>query len=158
MRSSSLALLLVVLACSEPVSRALSPNVGDPAMTVIGDQGGRPLTADLTGPNEVPFPGGDADGTGSALITLNYGQGEVCWELSVANILPAIAAHIHRAPAGVNGPVVVPLTPPTGGSSSGCGDVDRALIKEILHDPEAFYVNVHNTVFPAGAVRGQLTK
>ncbi|MGH2534926.1 MAG: CHRD domain-containing protein [Thermomicrobiales bacterium] len=118
--------------------------------------GGRPLSADLTGAAEVPGPG-DPDGSGTALITLNHGQREVCFELFVADIAPATAAHIHRGAEDVAGPVVVGLAPPTDGSSSGCIDeVNRTLIREILQNPAGFYVNVHNAEFPAGAVRGQL--
>lgn len=121
------------------------------------DHGGRPFSTALDGASEAPGPG-DPDGSGNALITLNQGQGEVCFELEVADIaLPATGAHIHRAPAGVPGPIVVPLTPPgTDGTSSGCVDADPALIKEIRQSPEAFYVNVHTTEHPGGAVRGQL--
>ncbi|HZX50162.1 MAG TPA: CHRD domain-containing protein [Candidatus Paceibacterota bacterium] len=121
--------------------------------------GGRPLDANLTGAAEVPGPG-DPDGSGSAHITLNQGQGEVCFEIAVQNIsLPATGTHIHAAPAGVAGPVVVPLTPPdASGTSSGCVDADEELIKAIRQNPEAYYVNVHTTDFPAGAVRGQLSK
>jgi hypothetical protein len=111
----------------------------------------------LTGAAEVPGPG-DPDGSGTATITLNHGQGEVCWELTVSNIAPATAAHIHVAPAGVAGPVVVPLSPPTSGTSSGCANADRDLIKAIIQNPENYYVNVHNAAHPAGAVRGQLSK
>jgi hypothetical protein len=74
------------------------------------------------------------------------------------SIAPATAAHIHRGPAGVAGPVVIPLTPPTSGSSSNCVNADPDLIKEIRQNPEDFYVNVHNAPFPAGAIRGQLSK
>jgi hypothetical protein len=58
--------------------------------------------------------------------------------------------------AGVNGPVVVPLAPPTTGASGGCVEVDRALVRAIIKDPQNYYVNVHNTDFPGGAIRGQL--
>jgi len=119
-------------------------------------QGGRPLTTHLTGAQEVPGPG-DPDGSGQAAITLNPGLGRVCFRLEVANIETATAAHIHRGPAGEAGPVVVTLTPPSQGSSSDCvADVDRELVRDILRDPSAYYVNVHNATYPAGAVRGQL--
>jgi hypothetical protein len=118
--------------------------------------GGAPRVTTLSGAEEVPPA--DPDGTGFASITLNVGQSSVCWELSVSNIAPAFAAHIHAAPAGVNGPVVVSLSPPTSGSSSGCAEnVDPALIQAIIDRPEQFYVNVHNADFPGGAVRGQLS-
>ena len=119
--------------------------------------GGRPLATTMTGAAEVPGPG-DPDGVGTALLTLNPGQEEICFELTVANIAPATAAHIHVGPVGVAGPVVVPLPAPTGGSSSGCVSADRALIKAIIKHPENYYVNVHNAVYPAGAIRGQLSK
>jgi hypothetical protein len=120
-------------------------------------QGGSKQSTTLTGAEEVPGPG-DPDGTGTASLILNRGQGTITFELTAANIAPANAAHIHRGPKGVAGPIVVPLTPPTSGSSSGTASVDRALIKEIQKNPEAFYVNVHNADFPAGAIRGQLSK
>lgn len=116
---------------------------------------GRQLTTPLTGAEEVPGPG-DPDGSGFAVITLNSGQEEVCWELTVSNIAPATAAHIHVGAAGVAGPVVVALSPPTDGSSSGCVSTDPTLIKDIRKNPTNYYVNVHNAEYPAGALRGQL--
>jgi hypothetical protein len=120
-------------------------------------QDGRPLSATLTGAAEVPGPG-DPDGSGEVHITLNQGQGLVCFQLSVADIATATAAHIHRGPVGVAGPVVVGLTPPASGFSSGCVSADPDLIKDIRQNPEGYYVNVHNSAFPAGAIRGQLSK
>lgn len=127
------------------------------AMSTMLVAGGRPFSTSLTGAEEVPVPG-DPDGTGEVVMTLNHGQGEICFQLTVQNIAPATAAHIHRGPFGVAGPVVVGLVPPTSGFSSGCVAVDRDLIKEIIQNPDDFYVNVHNAAFPAGAVRGQLSK
>lgn len=118
-------------------------------------EGGRPLSTDLTGAEEVPPA--DPDGTGEAELKVNSGLGEICYHITVANLDGTVtAAHIHKAPAGVNGPIVVPLVPPVDGSIEACASVDRALAKDIRNNPGAYYVNVHTTIFPGGAVRGQL--
>src|SRR5262245_18284521 len=85
--------------------------------------GGRPLSTTMTGAAEVPGPG-DPDGTGTVLLTLKSGQEEVSFDLTVSNIAPATTAHIHVAAVGTPGPVVVPLSPPTSGHSSGCVSAD----------------------------------
>jgi hypothetical protein len=36
--------------------------------------------------------------------------------------------------------------------------VARELIQAIISDPSAYYVNVHDTVYPGGANRGQLSR
>jgi hypothetical protein len=120
------------------------------------DHGGRPLMADLVGSTEVPNAG-DPDGEGSAAVTLNQGQGEVCFDIRVSDIAPVTGAHIHVGAAGVSGPVVVSFDVPNKGLS-GCVNADPGLIKAIRQNPAAYYVNVHNADFPAGAVRGQLAK
>ena len=119
---------------------------------------GRPLTATLTGAAEVPGPG-DPDGAGTATIRLNQGKNQVCYELRVSNIAAATLAHIHSGGPTVAGPVVITLTPPTNGSSSGCVEnVDPEVIKQLRQKPGDYYVNIHNADFPDGAVRGQLAK
>jgi hypothetical protein len=119
--------------------------------------GGRPLTATLTGAAEVPGPG-DADGTGSAKLTLNHGQGQICYELTVSNIGTATAAHIHIGAPDAAGPVLVGLDAPADGSSDGCVELEKDKIKALMDNPAGYYVNVHNAEFPDGAVRGQLSK
>lgn len=125
--------------------------------TVLADDGGRPFATTLTGAAEVPGPG-DPDGSGTATLRLNPGQGEICYTLTVEGVAPIRAAHIHVGTSDVAGPVVVPLAAPTSGSSSACATVDRDLILAIIQNPEQYYVNVHNADFPAGALRGQLSK
>ncbi len=126
----------------------------------LAQDGGVRLEATLTGAVEVPP--GDPDGSGTATLILNHGQGTLCFELFVENItLPASAAHVHVGPVGAAGPIVVPLTPPdASGRSSGCVDVVNPegvdLIQAIIQHPGLFYVNVHTPDFSAGAVRGQL--
>lgn len=118
-------------------------------------EGGRPLSASLTGPAEVPGPG-DPDGSGSATVRVNPGQPQICYALTVTGIDAASAAHVHRGATGAAGPPVVTLDAPADGSSEGCATVARDLAQEILRNPGGFYVNVHNAAFPNGAVRGQL--
>ncbi len=128
------------------------------AMTAaIAQEGGRPYTVTMTGAAERPGPG-DPDGAGTATFRVNAGQRRVCYTLSVSNIEPATAAHVHRAPPTAAGPVVIPLTAPTDGSSEGCAEVTRELAQELIQSPGAFYVNVHNAPFPGGAVRSQLSR
>jgi len=126
--------------------------------SIAAKEGTYTFTTNLTGAAEVPGPG-DADGSGSATIKINYGQGTLCWDIRVNGItLPATAAHIHDAPAGVAGPVFVGLSAPgTKGVAIGCANVSRDLLKAIIDHPEEYYVNVHNADHPAGAVRGQLS-
>jgi len=128
--------------------------------SVAAADAGRQFTTTLTGAAEVPGPG-DPDGIGTAQITLNQGQNEVCWAITVENItLPASAAHIHVIdPLLGFGSVVVTLSAPdASGSSSGCTTADPQLIKAIRQNPQSYYVNVHTSDYPGGAVRGDLSK
>ena len=133
----------------------LAALVAAAAPPALAQDGGRKLTATLSGAAEVPKPG-DPDGTGTAVIRINPGQERLCFTLQVVGIDPARAAHIHRGAPGVAGPVVVPLAPPAEGTSQGCLTVTRELADQLLRDPAGFYVNIHNAPFPAGALRGQL--
>jgi hypothetical protein len=155
--------LLLSLVLAALVALALA-GAASAAKLDVADHGGRPLTTELTGAAEVPP--GDPDGRGTATITVNPGQEEVCWEISVQDItLPATAAHIHVGAAGTAPPdnVVVPLSAPvagldpTSGFASGCTTVERDLALAILKNPENYYVNVHNLDHPPGALRGQLS-
>jgi hypothetical protein len=118
-------------------------------------KGGTVFNVALVGEAESPI--GDPVATGVATFHIRKGQAQVCYTLSVKN-LTAVAAHIHAAAAGSDGPVVVPLkTPATAGASAGCAPADRVLVASILTDPGSFYANVHSAAFPNGAIRGQLT-
>jgi hypothetical protein len=116
------------------------------------------LEAHLSGKQEVPAA--DADGSGKADIRLNAKKGKVCYEITTKHINGASAAHIHAGRKGTSGDVLVPLFAGTGGSKlEGCvKDIAKSTIKGITKHPKRFYVNVHNTDFPNGAIRGQLHK
>ena len=72
--------------------------------------------------------------------------------------LPTTGAHIHKAPVTDPGPIVIPLSAPDAtGVSGGCATADRALLVDILANPDDYYVNVHTLPdYGPGAVRGQL--
>ncbi len=127
------------------------------AAPALSADGGRKLDTNLTGAAEVPGAG-DTDGGGRATVTVNAGQNQICYKLGVTNIATATMAHIHKAAVRVAGPVVVALAAPAAGSSGGCITVSRELALAILKSPADYYINVHNTPFPAGAIRGQLGK
>jgi hypothetical protein len=121
----------------------------------------RALFAVLTGRNEVDADGrrgaGDPDGRGSFTAIVDGDQ--LCFGITVKNLDPPVAAHIHKGRPNRNGPVVVPLTQPSSGdpgASSGCVTVEAALARAILRHPRQYYANIHTGPFPGGAVRGQL--
>ena len=108
-------------------------------------------TANLAATNEVPP---NATGyTGTAEITVNTTTFEVCVNATtnVPDTDPIILQHIHQAPAGVNGPIVIPFS-----SLNSCATATGSLVANIVADPAGFYFNVHTQAFPAGALRGQL--
>lgn len=97
-------------------------------------------------------PVGDPDGTGEGFLIIDTGSNTVSWSFTTNNIdLPLIAAHIHQAPAGSVGAPIVDFLAQLSGS--GVTDPDLALV---VANPAGFYVNLHNALFPGGAIRDQL--
>ena len=144
-----------------------------PSASALGGHSLSVLTAHLDGRQEISPTGtpgaGDPDGRGFAIVAgSDRAPTTLCYVLAVRKIAPAAAAHIHMAPAGTNGGIVVHLTPPTNGFAADCvseGDLlpngtpvfpTGVTAQQILDNPAGFYVNVHNADFPAGAIRGQL--
>ena len=128
------------------------------------------LQATLDGRNEVATEPrnrrivGDPDGRGEAYVFgIDGDPTTLCYVLTVDKIGTAAAAHIHKAPVGVNGPVVVSLAAPADGNAADCLSESEPgvfaagqTVADILANPADYYVNVHNAAYPGGAVRGQL--
>ena len=144
--------LLVLSGCVTQKSAGSAGSTGSPVPTQ--GAGGSTLVATLT--PEKP----NTSGKGTAQVQLDSQKQEVCYTIHVSGIeLPATATHIHQGAAGVNGPVVVPFTPPNAqGVSTGCVKASPNLITTITQHPADYYVNVHNAPYPDGALRGQLAK
>lgn len=78
------------------------------------------FTAQLSAAQEVPA--NESKGRGAAVFQLSADGTELRYRLIVANIDNVVAAHIHLAPEGVNGPVVAFLygnAPAGGGAVNG---------------------------------------
>jgi hypothetical protein len=150
---------LVAAMLAGPASYYVNVHTGEfPAGAIRGQLSGSSTasfgwvgTLDLKGTTE-------PNAKGTAALRIRKEAGLVCYRLHVENVtLPTTASHIHRGATGVNGPVVVPFTAPgASGESSGCATTAAALIDEIMASPAGFYVNVHTTEHPAGAIRAQL--
>ncbi|MBW6533730.1 MAG: CHRD domain-containing protein [Mariniphaga sp.] len=131
--------------------------------------------AHLSGDQEVPPV--ETNATGQANFKLSKDGDALHFKLIVANITDVRMAHIHLAPVGENGGVVVwlyPAGPPPeliegkingilaegvitadnlGGSLA--GEPLDALIDEL--EAGNAYVNVHTNAYPGGEIRGQIS-
>jgi hypothetical protein len=118
----------------------------------------------------------DSRATGQAIFQLSKDGTQLSYKLIVANIEDVTMAHIHFAPAGVNGPVVAwlyPSSPPPhlisgrsdGILAEGIITADKLLgplagqpLSALIDAMKAggTYVNVHTTAYPPGEIRGQI--
>jgi CHRD domain len=121
------------------------------------------LHAKLAAQNETT--GSTSTAKGHTLIKVrNDGTIEFKTHILNKNNETFIAGHIHQAPAGVAGPVVVPLfvspAPTTSArhiKQSGVATPNAGTTgANLCANPSAYYVNYHTTTFTGGAVRGQL--
>ena len=121
------------------------------------------LHARLAAKNETT--GSTSTAKGHTLIKVrNDGTIEFKTPINNRNHETFVAGHIHQAPIGVAGSIVVPLfvapAPPInarhikqrGVATPNAGTTGAALCA----NPGAYYVNYHTTAFLGGAIRGQL--
>lgn len=141
------------------------------ASAVIAQQNFR---THLKGENEVPAV--ETKAQGQATFKLSSDGTEIHYKLIVANIENVLMAHIHNAPAGQNGGVVVwlyPASPPpqlidgrfqgvlakgTITANDLVGSLQGETLDDLLEEIKAgnMYVNVHTDQNPAGEIRGQI--
>jgi Cu/Zn superoxide dismutase len=126
------------------------------------------LNTQLSPENEVRTPANTNDptvestATGHAQVKVrNDGTLEIKVFILNQDAETFTAGHIHEGPAGVNGPIVVPLFD---GSTSDEHFVQHQTVAvpetfdvfELCEEPGEYYVNYHTTQDPVGATRGQL--
>ncbi len=137
-----------------------------------------PFRAVLSSANEVPPVNLAASGTSTVwLHVVRDASGEIVSgsvDFGVRYQFPAAITftglHIHSGAAGANGPVVINSTltrvedAPAQGMLQYQGQVvstnaaGLAALRGVLANPAAYYVNLHTTVNPAGAIRGQMER
>lgn len=153
--------LALVLGCSRLPTDGAGATTA-PRLGIKGSEEGTTcvLNTQLRAENETPPTASEA--TGHAQIKLEN-DGSLEYQVSILNQAGEMlrAAHIHHAPAGVPGPIVVPLfTGPTTDTAhlrlDGEVPVSAALAEDLCAHPEQYYVNFHTVQYPAGAIRGQL--
>jgi CHRD domain len=119
----------------------------------------------LTGDQEAtatcapPTVCGDPDASAGMILLVLPGKDVVCFVTKWHDIDgTVVAAHIHPAPVGVAGPVAVPLFSGTFAGTDRANDCvsGAGWTDDIVANPAGFYVNIHSSVFQAGAVRAQL--
>jgi len=127
------------------------------------------FTVQLSALNEVPaVTNAEATARGTAVITINKATNTIDFNVSL-NSFPAGSAvnvaHIHAAGAGATAGVFigtgltagnVTLTNGSGTFSFQQVQVTAAQVTQILGNPAGHYFNVHTTMNPGGAIRGQL--
>jgi len=159
-------------------NNTVAPNSADQTTTTASARkGGGNYKAHLTGDQEVPAtptaPPVVTNATGQINLKLSADGTELYYKLIVANIESVRFAHLHLAPAGANGPVVVTLTPhmmptlisPQGVIAEGVitaaslsGPLAGKQVSDLVAAIEAgnVYTNVHSNKYPGGELRGQV--
>jgi len=143
------------------VLAVVSLTIGVAAMA--GAQGrNNEFRATMKGSNEAPAKG---PARASGTFTVEFRNGQACFRMAVKGLgaFP-IAAHIHKAKAGVAGPIVVDLKATARSTWKGtsprvaqkCVAAKASVVSAIRRNPSGYYANVHTPKNPAGAARGQL--
>jgi hypothetical protein len=125
------------------------------ALLVTSGLSAQTLGAVLTASQENPPT--TTPGFGNATVTFDSTRQNITVTITVANLgSPITASHIHALPAGN---VVLGFTPTasfTNNKLTGTFPITSDLATRLLQNPSNFYVNVHTSQFPGGAIRGQL--
>jgi len=113
------------------------------------------INAQVTGEQEAPADG-DPDGKAKGKLRVNVTTGEICYAVDARKVETLLAGHIHEKNDGSNiGPVVVPLTKTSPTTFTGCA-INLEVARGLQDEPGEYYLNVHNTTYPGGALRADL--
>ena len=110
------------------------------------------LKVTLTGSQEIPPVTTSASATGVITVAADK---SVRGSVTVSGISPT-AAHIHEAPAGTNGPIVIPLVK-TGDNVWSVPEGAKMTDAQFeSYKAGNLYYNVHSATYKGGELRGQI--
>ena len=167
MRAVSVCAILAVAACVDQAPTSTASNASlTPSFSATHKSNPTVFNVQLRSDNE-PNGASTSESKGHAQVKV-YDDGTIEFTFTVNNKSGETytRAHIHKAAAGVNGPIhwdFLEAGNPVASISdqpSQLRGVARpraaAVLADLLANPAGYYVNVHSTAFPGGAVRGQL--
>ena len=113
----------------------------------------------LTGAQEVPPNNSTATGSGTVVLSRDPAGATISVDVTFTGLAAnATAAHIHGpAMPGATAPVIIPFPnfpASTSGTYSNTFPITPEQVEQLANG--LLYINIHNTPFPGGEIRGQL--
>jgi hypothetical protein len=131
-------------------------NTGGEIRGQVAPTGYLVLFGRLTGEQEAPAPR-ITNARGTVAVTVNTANGATDTRVNASGVDDAVAAHLHDAFAGLNGPIILNLEKDAtnlGLWRSNAGTLTAAQIASLQEG--SIYANVHTPAAPAGLIRGQV--
>lgn len=176
MRYVILPTLIILAGCAESAPTSTDEHAAH--ARVAGTQSAAPGLASVSAPTDVfnvqlradqePNNASTSEAKGHAQVKV-LEDGTMEFQLVINNNKSGEIfnrAHIHKAAAGVNGPIhwdfleagnpVASITDHPAILRGVARARAAAVLSDLLANPHLYYVNVHSPTFPGGAIRGQL--
>jgi hypothetical protein len=135
----AVATLLAVSACSQTSGRPSSMAAAGNGVTLTGAQEVPPVTTSASG-----------------VSTIEFLNDKVVTGAVKTSHINATAAHIHMAPTGQNGPVIITLVKSGENGWVVPGNTELSSAQLDALRAGNLYVNVHSAAHPSGEIRAQL--
>jgi hypothetical protein len=113
------------------------------------------LAANLLG-QDVPNGAGDDKASADFNGEIDLKRNSLCYYLDMDSLGDATAVHIHQKDQAVTDAPTLALKVPGPGGDEVCVNGDNAVLSAIAKTPSDYYIDVHSTAHPDGAVRGTL--
>ncbi len=117
-----------------------------------------PFTAIMTGAQEAPTPNPGSPATGYGDVSLNAGKTQALVSMAWTGLAGnATGGHVHIGAPGVAGAIICNLNPTAAATSSVVDALCPFTPAQVTAlETGGLYFNLHNAMFSAGEIRGQL--